>query len=841
MPFSEYLAKKYPRPDQFTLLELQSKANLWFSHILRFLVRLANHYPTKFWKQFGIEKNSDEKYFANSTWQSTMEKYYLEVYNVDSYSNANDDFINAMDNFFLFAVSRINSNFSERFYNRPFYKNASFYPFGNVESGVIMVCRVRAHDDSIVYQSEPVRSYIGASKDEQTNIKRRMAQARKAGGLPFLDKELAKLTGKKFLDLADTSEPHAEDDFFISTAQELISKLISLKEKGVIDTFASDIVPASLLIGSRVEFIMSTTPCGDCRHYFRALRNILKKNGVDVPILFFTKSHYNEGEPDFSIQSVSFDAIFQFTNFSWCSDSAQIVKRVTPSVNLLSNDYKAILTLNIFGEALLPRLVAKPIIIDTFFRAFLEGSTSFRDRITSPYLLDWLKFYYVQVVSSLPYDVRKTTVGQLMSADAYSGDNMSFIRQTYFSVFNLNEFASIVKFANTGENALMFFVRLALQWNDTIYKILKSEGTASLELSSFVKIDPLFEKIYCSLFWFLETAPASYQENYKQYDGELKRIVTNPPVENFEWIVRSYDNALHYAVIAPEQRINVLNGILTHPSTSPLGELNYQLTDEQMSVKIHQVHRAILSLCFDEREEKWNMKKLEDIFMSFHNGELPDELNENMEAQSSSDRKTDVTIRRTFPQSQAYEGFFHIGRHVQILDDDVNPQDELDSGHPDFRGSPKLRYVLDTNWDPFLQYLEDVFRGKKSWQLEVIVVSNERLAIEFSQKSAENRSIESLNKDRKLIYGSFVTELTKLTGRPAFDMNNSGGFSAELMATKEYILQWAQHFLSLSFVEHIYVLDSVDAIFAQELSMKLEAGDQNQLQEEQPKIARANL
>jgi hypothetical protein len=793
--FTDYLNKQKHNKDN--LSSLINIAGCWFNELLDGFEKLAKYYPSSIWSAFGIVRQGGT-FSAVRDGKSYCEIVF-EAYYQEGINSTSSKFINLMDVYFSLIIKNLN-----QFFSKPYSVFKGFFPFQPKQSGVEMICRIRRQDGSIVFATNPAHSFLGADQDAQKKIRQRIAEVKKAGALIYLDSALEQVAQKKFLALIDGKEPHAEDDFYGCDGKKIFDFLVENK-KDFQNNLAIDNCSISLLVGERIEFIMSTSPCNECQQYFRALRKLLNDNHINIPILIFAKTPYNQEEPDFSIFSVAYDMSYIRLPFKWKikNEPLQLTEKISPGLGSLLPEYKTILILNVFGEALLPRLIENPIIITSFFHSLLQFHIiEKRDVITSHLFLDWLKFYYVNVVTSLPYDFSNTTIKEIMSPESYKTINLPFMKSGFFAVSEIKEFQGYLRYAHKKDNALLFFLRLFQYWHASLYEHLKSREDYDKEALP-EKVEQLLTHITGYLFWNVDTVPKNLIKEEDDFQGGKVLTAFDAETCEFRGLINLLADAIHYARITTKYKRNILNQTLTR-----LGNDSYKQTDEEMAVTVYKTKKAISELCYDKATNNWKMDKLESIHRDFRERKLSDELKACMEKQSLPRKEEDKNLKRWFSQGQVF------GDHIGLTPDDTQENrnsKEFDVAHPDY-AYPEICYAVKENWRDFLSYLEGEFTEKvkkKSYQLNIIVLSKEKFVLQFKQLIVGNRSVENLNKERDRVCEIFMTYLILLTSRQNNLKLHSDGFDIWLMASPKLIRNWIQYFSNLSIINTMYISPDV--------------------------------
>ena len=169
------------------------------------------------------------------------------------------------------------------------------YPFQENVSGVkisVHIVEKTANQTFVYTQANTARSLIGMSDREKRAVPRDFKSR-----LLKMDwlKERIKDLGKEITDILP-NDPHAEHIWFIQHAQNLLDYCLNdgrLKELPSLN----DLLPQTQLAQDlRLEVTTSSSCCELCRFLFSALRLELQRNGINLPIILYADTAYNNTE-----------------------------------------------------------------------------------------------------------------------------------------------------------------------------------------------------------------------------------------------------------------------------------------------------------------------------------------------------------------------------------------------------------------------------------------------------------------------------------------------------------------------------------------------------------------
>lgn len=158
----------------------------------------------------------------------------------------------------------------------------------------------------------------GQGRDAVKEIKKRVRKG--AGQLDWLNRGL-EAKGTSLLDiLRSDKKPHAEMKWMVGDAADLLAYIKSKKSAFEAlpecdDDFSFD----QLTRFPRIEFVISSSCCSNCRCLIGALRLELNKRKTNVPIIVYTKDATNKDEQDGRVYVVGKEGDFIDTQL--CCDT----------------------------------------------------------------------------------------------------------------------------------------------------------------------------------------------------------------------------------------------------------------------------------------------------------------------------------------------------------------------------------------------------------------------------------------------------------------------------------------------------------------------------------------
>lgn len=613
-PFSEYLKKNSLSSKPLSIEMLRSYALVWFAEILNFTwIMRKKFFSLLMIPLFRGGPENVEKTILYNSFQDHINKLTAEK------------FIDTLDNLFIQEKNILEKNAISYLSKNPFNLPENFYPFPSLErnNGVQMICRLRLADDTVINLPNSLfaRSSIGVKAEEKKTI-RDLVRAN-INSCEWLKTALVSMQLPNHLhNNINLNEPHAEDVWFTTHSQTLIDQLTS---RNITNETVSDFFNLSYLIGARIEFVISSSPCDTCKVYFQALRKDLNTRGIQLPIVIFANRHTNTDEKDCGIFIVNRSGEYQALPSQWNGELIRertLTQHVSAPVNL-SDTYRTVLILQIFGDALLPRLAQmKPVLISAFLSGLLESSS------TNHLMVDWVRYYFNQALSILSFDLSPTTTKRnLLKPDNYKIVDYNFLTSST-SIPGIFEYAKeLVKLAVAHpDHAIGFFLLICRHWNNMNCGLL-TDGRAKKvsDLSLSPELTRIAKSVRDATTWDLKSAPKDVL--YLSEFSEEKHVsVSSNTVMDLSRLLNSTWEFIHFLSIDPKYQRNILNALFTHPMQSPLGEENTCWTDKGITTLIEFTIKAIKILAF--KNDRWNMQVIERIFNAFRNKYFDEELDE---------------------------------------------------------------------------------------------------------------------------------------------------------------------------------------------------------------------
>lgn len=178
------------------------------------------------------------------------------------------------------------------------------YPFPSRVSGVNLEIRLVMSSDKDTYhfeQRQQSSSVIG-SKSENDNIKKRVKT--RIGKIPWIQNSM-KHFGFLMSDLP-LEQPHAELIWCIDHSEDLINHLIQNPHFKKLPRLNDDFPFEQLTQTPRLEIITSSSCCDKCRRLFMGLRWTLEQMNINLPIILYANSPYNDTKNHLEMQGSTY-------------------------------------------------------------------------------------------------------------------------------------------------------------------------------------------------------------------------------------------------------------------------------------------------------------------------------------------------------------------------------------------------------------------------------------------------------------------------------------------------------------------------------------------------------
>lgn len=598
--FSEYVVKCGLKTN---INNTPYHARIWFNQLCQQIAKMHPHFPEGILQAFLKAKLSS----GNFPVEAELEKILKST--TDS-----QVLIVRLNEFYSHALGYLDEVSSEYFLQNLIPVPPSFYPFEKNLSGVSIVCRFRDEEGRVFLT--PIGKKSGAIGSGRVNKSIIIKNVRTGfDKSKWLKTIFTEKLGKKLNASVDFSAPHAEDHFFLCYGEELLKQIQQSSTRLSNKTSGNDFL-LSFLTGPRIEFISSTSPCIECQNYFKALRYKLNENNIYVPIVIYSNSQYNSiNDRDCAVSVVDYNGNYKTLPFQWDGpkvrdNASRAVQEFIPrdfSVAPLNEKYSAILILNIFGEALLPKIARlRPVYVQSFLQSMLDTGK------TSHVMVDWVKFYFRRVVRMSIHDFSGTSLEKYDRHESYQEVDLRFLRQ-HHNIKGLTGLTKkITQIAAYKNNSVVFFMYMVQMWHSLIYDNLALEHEPPIDSLRFRKqLVQLASFVKHIMFWDINTAPKDviHRSELPGLEGMPPMVISERVSEAWRHINTIY-SILNYISAGKYYRENILNAILSR-SDSALGEENICYDDAGMSMLVHNVRATIKEMAC--QNGIWNLATMEQL------------------------------------------------------------------------------------------------------------------------------------------------------------------------------------------------------------------------------------
>ena len=346
------------------------------------------------------------------------------------------EFIHSSDKYYNTLINTLDCIFQRQFQHNPLEKQKHFYAFEKIHSGVGLQFHIVDHSDTIINEFIiKAQSSIG---DKEKKKKKSTSQGQKLTFSDELKKNLEK-TEVNAQNIIDRRGPHAEDQFFSEHYTTMIDHIVkfSTENPGII-RHPTDELSLTHLSGARVEFILSSSVCGSCQHYFRALRHALNDKKIFIPIVIYAKSATNTTNVKDSVTYIDMSANYKMQNFSWKETDIKVEREQKRLINAqegpLKEDIEEYSHFEQLGRSVLPLLQLNKSLATMFWKvlASYRGSSIY---------FEWLKEFTARLFNLFE---KRTNPNENFFRDLPVGpDNCSDIPPDVFKIIHSKNFKPV--------------------------------------------------------------------------------------------------------------------------------------------------------------------------------------------------------------------------------------------------------------------------------------------------------------------------------------------------------------------------------------------------------------
>lgn len=413
--FSEYLKKNKICPKD--LKTLKTNAKLWVTMVTPEILYYQNQLPSEDVKRLLITPENKNRILNHINKLSNN----IEL----------SKFIDSSDKYYNTLINALDCIFQRQFQHNPLEKQKHFYPFNKNHSGVALQFHIVDHSDTIINESIiKSQSTIGNKKNNSQGPKLTFSDE--------LKKNLEK-TGVNAQNIIDRRDPHAEDKFFSEHYTTMIDHIVkfSTENPGII-RHPTDELSLTHLSGARVEFILSSSVCGSCQHYFRALRHALNDKKIFIPIVIYAKSVTNRTDMTDSVTYIDMSANYKMQNFSWKETDIKVEREQKRLINAqegpLKEDIEEYSHFEQLGRSVLPLLQLNKSLATMFWQVL----ASYPGR--SIYF-EWLKEFTARLFNL--FEKRTNPNGNFFRDLPVGPDNCSDIPPDVFKIIHSKNFKPV--------------------------------------------------------------------------------------------------------------------------------------------------------------------------------------------------------------------------------------------------------------------------------------------------------------------------------------------------------------------------------------------------------------
>lgn len=167
------------------------------------------------------------------------------------------------------------------------------YPFESSQSGVLISAYIVNDLCSIHENRQWVACDYLASLSNKTNIKSLKTNILNASEHGVLSTQSKQLIRRR----VNNNQFHAEDHWFSVQMGQMINYLEEHRDTLSMSEISDDeIWIQQLNAPTRIEFVISSSPCIDCQDLFKNMRQLLNDKGLILPIIIFSNSTTNTSE-----------------------------------------------------------------------------------------------------------------------------------------------------------------------------------------------------------------------------------------------------------------------------------------------------------------------------------------------------------------------------------------------------------------------------------------------------------------------------------------------------------------------------------------------------------------
>lgn len=634
-----------------------------------------------------------------------MSSYDFSQY-VDEHQSRSIEFINEMDTYFVRICGLKHSKACKYFEENPLPLKITF-PFNQVVSneGVKVLCRIVHGKGEARWFGDVVQGGVDVKQphfqalnsknitiveDSQENTGALFDPAFALLGMDkmfrgILDEQWKKQKSKNKKKTQKIFKPHGETVWMCQYAQELIDHLKALtphlkNEQG------TPHLPLSHLVGPKVEFYLSTEPCSGCQRYFRALRQLFVQHGIDLPIVLYVNRPYDERGDFCKIYHVNDKFCYDLLPVRW--DGEKYKSETFTEVDVcdpFSPSNYAALVLTIFSDAILPMLLA----------GGGSNTFSFFKRVAdcihnaNYFVTDWLRFFQLKSLAISEFNFNSTSIDKFLThADSYRMHSFHYLKRCiqFASEKNQKFVKALVSLAaKRRHNAIGFFIELCGGHPGSIVLPAWSRNLVGNERGIAVDANVLRLARYVKkiITWNELTVPKEAVSNTpipEDLVGRMPVYYENKSLRLLSYEVSLLTEYVHFADMKKFDRKyqrNLLNAMLTHPATSPLGIGNVLYDDAAMTQLIESTIDAIHKLAYVDGH--WNMQKLHEIYGLFRESKFDPNLKSELDRLQLQRKKKPKTLAIQVRQFSQENNLFSTGWNEFIEADEQSRRDFLNA------------------------------------------------------------------------------------------------------------------------------------------------------------------
>ncbi|MBT4884875.1 MAG: hypothetical protein HON55_01840 [Legionellales bacterium] len=199
------------------------------------------------------------------------------------------------------------------------------------------------------------------------------------------------------------------------------------------------------LSGARVEFILSSSVCGSCQHYFRALRHALNDKKIFIPIVIYAKSVTNTTDMTDSVTYIDMSANYKMQKFSWIETDIKVEREQERIRKAQEGQLKQHIVeythFEQLGRSVLPLLQLNESLATQFWRVLTSYTRRQASSETRSIYFEWLKEFTARLFNV--FEKRTNPDGNFFRDLPVGPDNCSDIPPDVFKIVNSKNFKPV--------------------------------------------------------------------------------------------------------------------------------------------------------------------------------------------------------------------------------------------------------------------------------------------------------------------------------------------------------------------------------------------------------------